>query len=82
MIRGVIKRSILYRPPKVRPKNLTIGRSVFSWQNIHLNLRKKIYRAIPPFYKSTSPFKNCSALTFLIPDFEKSRLSRLSIILG
>ena len=34
--------SILYRPPKVRPKYLTIGRSVFSWQNIHSNSRKKI----------------------------------------
>ena len=32
---------LLYRPPKVRPKNLTIGRSVFSWQNILLKLRKK-----------------------------------------
>mgnify|MGYP001669859005 CR=1 FL=1 len=31
----------MYRPPKVRPKNLTIGRSVFSWQNILLKLRKK-----------------------------------------
>ena len=33
-------------------------------------------------YKSTSPFKNCSALIFLIPDFEKSRVSKLNIILG
>ena len=29
------------RPPKVRPKNLTIGRSVFLWQNTAMNLRKK-----------------------------------------
>ena len=33
---------ILYRPPKVRPKNLTIGRSVFLWLNIASNLRKKL----------------------------------------
>ena len=31
------------RPPKVRPKNLTIGRSVYLWQNTALNLRKKLY---------------------------------------
>ena len=30
---------IMYRPPKVRPKNLTIGRSVFLWLNIVLNLK-------------------------------------------
>ena len=27
------------RPPKVRPKYLTVGRSVLLWQNIALNLR-------------------------------------------
>ena len=32
------KRSkLLYRPQKVRPKNLTFWRSVFLCQNIHLN---------------------------------------------
>ena len=41
MKKGDILVCHLYRPPKVRPKNLTIGRSVFSWQNILLKLRKK-----------------------------------------
>ena len=31
------KKLKLYRPPKVRPKNLTFWRSVFLCQNIHLN---------------------------------------------
>ena len=37
-----IKRSV-YRPQKVRPKNLTFWRSVFLWLNIILNLKRKSY---------------------------------------
>ena len=33
----------LYRPQKVRPKNLTFWRSVFLWLNIILNLKRKSY---------------------------------------
>ena len=33
----------LYRPQKVRPKNLTFRRSVFLWLNIILNLKRKSY---------------------------------------
>ena len=35
--------SIMYRPQKVRPKNLTFWRSVFLWLNIILNLKRKSY---------------------------------------
>ena len=34
---------LLYRPQKVRPKNLTFWRSVFLWLNIILNLKRKSY---------------------------------------
>ena len=34
---------IMYRPQKVRPKNLTFWRSVFLWLNIILNLKRKSY---------------------------------------
>ena len=34
---------IVYRPQKVRPKNLTFWRSVFLWLNIILNLKRKSY---------------------------------------
>ena len=33
----------MYRPQKVRPKNLTFWRSVFLWLNIILNLKRKSY---------------------------------------
>lgn len=32
-------------------------------------------------YKSTLPLKNCSALIFLKPDFEKSRVSKFRSLL-
>ena len=35
--------SNMYRPQKVRPKNLTFWRSVFLWLNIILNLKRKSY---------------------------------------
>ena len=37
------KVQFLYRPQKVRPKNLTFWRSVFLWLNIILNLKRKSY---------------------------------------
>lgn len=36
------KESFVYRPPKVRPKNLTIGGRYFLWLSTATNLRKRL----------------------------------------
>ena len=43
IIKEIKTNRFMYRPQKVRPKNLTFWRSVFLWVNIILNLKRKSY---------------------------------------